>query len=73
MRRLCVDWFNDKFYEEVTGPLVMERIYKRYMQEQDGGGAPRPKRCEPHGAICAIIWLISDGWPGRGTGLRATG
>ncbi len=33
-------WFNDKFFEEASGPLVTERIYKRYMAEQDGGGAP---------------------------------
>lgn len=40
VRRLA-SWFNDKFFEEVSGPLVMERIYKRYMPEDVGGGAPR--------------------------------
>ncbi len=39
VRRLAA-WFNDKFFEEASGPLVTERIYKRYMPEQDGGGAP---------------------------------
>ena len=39
VRRL-MGWFNDKFFEEVSGPLVTERIYKRFMNEQDGGGAP---------------------------------
>jgi glutathione S-transferase len=33
-------WFNDKFFEEASNPLVTERIYKRFMSEQDGGGAP---------------------------------
>ena len=39
VRRL-LSWFNDKFFEEASGPLVTERIYKRFMNEQDGGGAP---------------------------------
>ena len=33
-------WFNDKFFEEASNPLVTERIYKRFMNEEDGGGAP---------------------------------
>ena len=40
VRRL-MSWFNDKFFEEVSGPLVMERIYKRYMKDEDGGGSPQ--------------------------------
>src|SRR3978361_1644415 len=32
--------FNDKFFEEASNPLVTERIYKRFMNEEDGGGAP---------------------------------
>jgi glutathione S-transferase len=39
VRRLMA-WFNDKFFEEASGPLVTERIYKRFMNEGDGGGAP---------------------------------
>lgn len=39
VRRLMA-WFNDKFYEEASGPLVTERIYKRYMTEETGGGPP---------------------------------
>lgn len=39
VRRLMA-WFNEKFYEEASNPLVTERIYKRYMSEEDGGGAP---------------------------------
>jgi glutathione S-transferase len=39
VRRLMA-WFNEKFFEEASNPLVTERIYKRFMPEQDGGGAP---------------------------------
>lgn len=39
VRRLMA-WFNEKFFEEASGPLVTERIYKRFMSEDDGGGAP---------------------------------
>src|ERR1700749_3003731 len=39
VRRLMA-WFNGKFFEEASSPLVTERIYKRFMGEQDGGGPP---------------------------------
>src|SRR3954454_23810133 len=39
VRRL-MSWFNEKFFEEASNPLVTERIYKRFMSEEDGGGAP---------------------------------
>ncbi|HWV97473.1 MAG TPA: glutathione S-transferase family protein [Xanthobacteraceae bacterium] len=39
VRRLTA-WFNDKFFEEASGPLMTERIYKRFMSEEDGGGPP---------------------------------
>src|SRR4051794_5414940 len=39
VRRLMA-WFNEKFFEEASGPLVMERIYKRFMSEDAGGGPP---------------------------------
>jgi glutathione S-transferase len=39
VRRLT-SWFNDKFYAEASGPLVMERVYKRYMPAAAGGGPP---------------------------------
>ena len=39
VRRL-MSWFNDKFFEEASGPLVTERIYKRFMKPDQGGGAP---------------------------------
>ncbi len=37
VRRL-MSWFNEKFFEEATGLLVTERIYKRFMD--NGGSAP---------------------------------
>jgi glutathione S-transferase len=39
VRRLMA-WFNEKFFEEASGPLVTERIYKRFMSDSNGGGAP---------------------------------
>jgi len=39
VRRL-MSWFNDKFFAEVSGPLVTERVYKRFMPAGAGGGAP---------------------------------
>jgi glutathione S-transferase len=39
VRRLMA-WFHEKFFEEASNPLVTERIYKRFMSEEDGGGAP---------------------------------
>jgi glutathione S-transferase len=39
VRRL-MRWFNVKFYDEVSRPLVNEKIYKRFMTPQQGGGAP---------------------------------
>jgi glutathione S-transferase len=38
-RRLA-SWFNDKFHEEVSGPLVLERVFKRHMTKEQGGGPP---------------------------------
>ena len=39
VRRLMA-WFNEKFFEEASNPLVTERIYKRFMSEDEGGGPP---------------------------------
>lgn len=39
VRRL-MSWFNDKFYLEVSEPLVSERVYRRYMTVEQGGGPP---------------------------------
>jgi len=39
VRRLA-NWFNAKFEAEVSGPLVLERVFKRYMTREQGGGSP---------------------------------
>ena len=72
VRRLMA-WFNDKFFEEASNPLVTERIYKRFMDEQDGGGAPAADVIRAAKVNVAIIWPISAGWRRRGTFSPATG
>ena len=62
IRRL-MHWFNDKFFEEVSGPLVMERIYKRYIPSNDGGGPPdtdamRAARSNIRYHLAYIGWLV---------------
>jgi glutathione S-transferase len=39
VRRL-LHWFHVKFFEEVSGPLVAEKIDKRFMRPEHGGGGP---------------------------------
>ena len=39
VRRL-LDWFNVKFFNEVSGDLIREKVYKRFMTPDQGGGAP---------------------------------
>src|ERR1700722_11256804 len=39
VRRL-MSWFNEKFAEEVSNAVVMERVYKRYIPSGNGGGSP---------------------------------
>ena len=39
VRRL-VTWFAQKFYGEVSNWLVTEKVYKRFMPAEAGGGAP---------------------------------
>ncbi len=62
VRRL-MSWFNDKFFEEVSGPLVMERVYKRFIPLAQGGGAPatetlRAARSNIRYHLAYIGWLI---------------
>ncbi|WP_020179635.1 glutathione S-transferase family protein [Methylopila sp. M107] len=38
--RRLTDWFNRKFFDEVSNHLVTEKIYKRFMPTNAGGGAP---------------------------------
>jgi glutathione S-transferase len=62
VRRL-MSWFNDKFFEEVSGPLVMERVYKRYIPSGNGGGSPntdvmRAARNNIRYHLAYIGWLV---------------
>jgi glutathione S-transferase len=38
--RRLMRWFNEKFYAEVSRWLVTEKIYKRFLNSDQGGGAP---------------------------------
>lgn len=38
--RRLLDWFNVKFFSEVSGHLITEKVYKRFMAPEQGGGAP---------------------------------
>ena len=62
VRRL-MSWFNDKFFEEVSGPLVMQRVYRRYIPAGSGGGAPdmetlRAAKSNIRYHLAYIGWLI---------------
>jgi len=62
VRRL-MSWFNDKFFEEVSGALVMERVYKRHMPAGAGGGSPdtetmRAARRNIRYHLSYIGWLV---------------
>ena len=62
VRRL-MSWFNDKFFAEVSGPLAMERVYKRYIPAAQGGGSPdtgalRAARSNIRYHLAYIGWLV---------------
>ena len=62
VRRLA-SWFNDKFHAEVSGPLVNERVFKRHMTAEQGGGAPdtetlRAARHNIRYHLAYIGWLV---------------
>jgi len=62
VRRLA-SWFNDKFHAEVSGPLVVERVFKRYMTLEQGGGPPdtdtiRAARHNIRYHLAYIGWLV---------------
>lgn len=62
VRRL-LDWFHGKFFEEVSGALVRERIYKRYIPSGRGGGPPdseamRVARSNIRYHLAYIGWLV---------------
>jgi glutathione S-transferase len=62
VRRL-MGWFNDKFFAEASGPLVTERVYKRFIAVDKGGGPPdtetmRAARSNIRYHLSYIGWLI---------------
>ena len=62
VRRLA-SWFNDKFHAEVSGPLVPERVFKRHMTLEQGGGPPdteamRAARTNIRYHLAYIGWLV---------------
>ena len=62
VRRLA-SWFNDKFHTEVSGPLVLERVFKRYMRQEQGGGSPdsetlRVARHNIRYPLAYLGWLV---------------
>ena len=62
VRRLA-NWFNNKFYAEVSGPLVTERVFKRHMTREQGGGPPdtealRAARTNIRYHLAYIGWLV---------------
>ena len=62
VRRLTA-WFNQKFFDEVAGPLVAERFYKRHMTPEQGGGSPdteaiRAARSNIRYHLAYIGWLV---------------
>jgi glutathione S-transferase len=64
VRRL-MNWFNEKFFEEASGPLAMERVYKRYIPAGKGGGPPdtetlRAAKANIKYHLAYIGWLIRN-------------
>ncbi|HEY5167675.1 MAG TPA: glutathione S-transferase family protein, partial [Pseudolabrys sp.] len=62
VRRLA-SWFNDKFHSEASGPLVSERVFKRHMTLEQGGGPPdteamRAARHNIRYHLAYIGWLV---------------
>jgi glutathione S-transferase len=62
IRRL-MSWFNDKFFAEASGALVMERVYKRSIPTGSGGGPPdteimRAARGNIRYHLSYIGWLV---------------
>jgi glutathione S-transferase len=62
VRRL-VEWFNGKMFAEVTNHLVVEKVMKRFMPSDSGGGAPdmgaiRAARTNIRYHLAYVGWLI---------------
>jgi glutathione S-transferase len=63
VRRLT-HWFNHKFFAEVSGPLTLEKISKRFMRNDQGGGPPdtvqiRGARANVRYHLQYIGWLVA--------------
>jgi len=61
VRRLA-HWFHKKFFDEVSGPLATERIYKQTMRAEHGGGSPdtsaiRAARANIRYHLAYVGWL----------------
>ncbi|MFO1150679.1 MAG: glutathione S-transferase family protein [Alsobacter sp.] len=64
VRRL-VDWFNGKMFDEVTSYLVTEKVFKRFMPSELGGGPPdmaaiRAARSNIRYHLAYIGWLMAN-------------
>jgi glutathione S-transferase len=64
VRRL-VEWFNGKMFAEVTGHLVTEKVFKRFMPAEFGGGPPdmaaiRAARSNIRYHLAYIGWLMAN-------------
>jgi len=62
VRRL-LNWFCEKFFTEVSGPLTTERVLKRQMSRQQGGGSPDTDAIRAASAniryhLAYIGWLV---------------
>ena len=62
--RRLMRWFHGKFFEEVSGPLVEEKIDKRFIPAEYGGGAPnttalRAARANIRYHLAYIGWLAA--------------
>ncbi len=72
VRRL-MNWFNDKFFAEVSGPLSTERVLKRLIGSGPPAAGRRSRmRSVRRSPISAIIWPISAGWWAPATGSPAS-
>jgi glutathione S-transferase len=63
VRRL-LDWFNGKFFAEASGPMVAEKINKRFQRPEEGGGPPdmpslRAARANVRYHLKYIGWLLA--------------
>jgi glutathione S-transferase len=64
VRRLT-SWFHEKFFAEVSDVLVTERVYRRHMPAEQGGGPPdtqaiRAARANIRYHLTYVGWLASN-------------